>query len=91
MMAKHIPDTIAAALADGDGPAMFLHYMGLEGIVSKRRGRPYRSGRSPDWLKVKNPDASAATRILPTVALRSSSPAMALAPRRPESIATVHR
>jgi bifunctional non-homologous end joining protein LigD len=31
--------------------------MGLEGIVSKRLGSPYRSGRSPDWLKMKNPDA----------------------------------
>jgi bifunctional non-homologous end joining protein LigD len=29
--------------------------MGLEGIVSKRKGSPYRSGRSPDWLKMKNP------------------------------------
>jgi ATP-dependent DNA ligase len=28
--------------------------MGLEGIVSKRGGSPYRSGRSPDWLKMKN-------------------------------------
>ena len=31
---------------------------------SKRRDAPYRSGRSPDWLKVKNPDAPAATRVL---------------------------
>jgi bifunctional non-homologous end joining protein LigD len=36
--------------------------MGLEGIVSKRRDRPYRSGRSPDWLKVKNPAAPAVRR-----------------------------
>jgi len=51
---------------DGDGPAMFQHAcaMGLEGIVSKRRDRPYRSGRSPDWIKVKNPNAPAATRII---------------------------
>ncbi len=27
--------------------------MGLEGIVSKRLGAPYRSGRSSDWLKIK--------------------------------------
>jgi bifunctional non-homologous end joining protein LigD len=27
--------------------------MGLEGIVSKRRGSPYRSGRNQDWLKTK--------------------------------------
>jgi hypothetical protein len=27
---------------------------GLEGLVSKRRDRPYRAGRSHDWIKVKN-------------------------------------
>jgi bifunctional non-homologous end joining protein LigD len=49
-----------------DGDAMFRHAcaMGLEGIVAKRRDRPYRSGRSPDWIKVKNPDAPAATRVI---------------------------
>jgi ATP-dependent DNA ligase len=26
--------------------------MGLEGIVSKRLGSRYRSGMSPDWLKL---------------------------------------
>jgi len=35
---------------------------GLEGIVSKRKDSPYRSGRSPDWLKMKNPDAPAVKR-----------------------------
>jgi ATP-dependent DNA ligase len=25
--------------------------MGLEGLVSKRRDRPYRGGRSLDWIK----------------------------------------
>ena len=38
--------------------------MGLEGIVAKRRDRPYRSGRSPDWIKIKNPNAPAATRVI---------------------------
>jgi bifunctional non-homologous end joining protein LigD len=28
--------------------------MGLEGLVSKRRDRPYQGGRSKYWLKVKN-------------------------------------
>ena len=28
--------------------------MGLEGIISKRRDCPYRSGRNEDWLKVKS-------------------------------------
>jgi len=36
--------------------------MGLEGIVSKRLGSRYRSGRSPDWLKSKNPQAPAVKR-----------------------------
>jgi bifunctional non-homologous end joining protein LigD len=36
--------------------------MGLEGIVSKRLGSRYRSGRSPDWLKFKNPEAPAVKR-----------------------------
>jgi len=42
---------------EGDGPTVFAHAckMGLEGIVSKRKGSAYRSGRSPDWLKMKNP------------------------------------
>ena len=33
--------------------------MGLEGIVSKRLGSPYRTGRTTDWLKMKNPEAPA--------------------------------
>jgi ATP-dependent DNA ligase len=31
----------------------------LEGIVSKRKDSPYRSGRRPDWLKMKNPACTA--------------------------------
>src|SRR5258707_9984697 len=34
----------------------------LEGIVSKRLGSRYRSGRSTDWLKSKNPAAPAGKR-----------------------------
>jgi hypothetical protein len=30
--------------------------MGLEGIVSKRKDSHYRSGRSPHWIKSKNPE-----------------------------------
>jgi len=36
--------------------------MGLEGIVSKRKDSAYRSGRSPDWLKMKNADAPTVKR-----------------------------
>jgi bifunctional non-homologous end joining protein LigD len=38
--------------------------MGLEGIVSKRRDLPYRSGRSKCWIKVKNPASPAMLRAL---------------------------
>jgi ATP-dependent DNA ligase len=46
------------------GDAVFRHAckMGLEGIVSKRLGSRYRSGRTKDWLKFKNPDAPAVKR-----------------------------
>jgi len=46
------------------GDVVFRHAckMGLEGIVSKRLGSRYRSGRSPDWLKMKNPAAPAVKR-----------------------------
>jgi bifunctional non-homologous end joining protein LigD len=36
--------------------------LGCEGIVSKRLGSPYRSGRSAHWVKVKNPKAPAVRR-----------------------------
>jgi ATP-dependent DNA ligase len=36
--------------------------LGLEGIVSKRLGSRYRSGRSHDWIKSKNPAAPAVKR-----------------------------
>jgi bifunctional non-homologous end joining protein LigD len=47
-----------------DGAAVFQHAcrMGLEGIVSKRKDSPYRSGRSKDWLKMKNPACEAVKR-----------------------------
>jgi len=40
----------------GDGPAILREAcaLGLEGVVSKRSGRPYRPGvRGPDWVKTK--------------------------------------
>jgi bifunctional non-homologous end joining protein LigD len=47
-----------------DGAAVFnaACQLGCEGIVSKKLGSPYRSGRSKYWLKVKNPKASAVRR-----------------------------
>jgi bifunctional non-homologous end joining protein LigD len=49
---------------EGDGNILFAHAckLGCEGIVSKRLGSLYRSGRSPHWLKIKNPAAPAMKR-----------------------------
>jgi bifunctional non-homologous end joining protein LigD len=51
-------------IAHPNGAAVFQHAckLGAEGIVSKRLGSRYRSGRSPDWLKFKNPEAPAVKR-----------------------------
>jgi hypothetical protein len=49
---------------EGDGDILFAHAckLGCEGIVSKRFGSPYRSGRFKHWIKVKNPKAPAVKR-----------------------------
>jgi bifunctional non-homologous end joining protein LigD len=46
------------------GDVVFRHAckMRLEGIISKRLGSRYRSGRSKDWLKFKNPACAAVKR-----------------------------
>jgi bifunctional non-homologous end joining protein LigD len=50
----------------GDGGALFRAAckLGLEGLVSKRVESRYHSGRTRDWIKVKNPVAPAASRHL---------------------------
>jgi ATP-dependent DNA ligase len=47
-----------------DGEIVFREAckLGCEGIVSKRLGSIYRRGRSPLWLKVKNPNAPTVKR-----------------------------
>ena len=51
-------------LAHDCGLTVFQHAckIGLEGIVSKRLGSHYGSGRSPDWLKFEDPKALAVKR-----------------------------
>jgi bifunctional non-homologous end joining protein LigD len=51
-------------LDEDDGPLVFHHAckLDLEGIVSKRRDSFYSSGRSPHWIKSKNPNAPAVRR-----------------------------
>jgi bifunctional non-homologous end joining protein LigD len=47
------------------GPHLFRKAceFGFEGLVSKHRDRPYRAGKSPNWLKVKNPKHPAMSRV----------------------------
>jgi len=67
IVAKASPGIRFNEHTEGDGPTVFAHAckMGLEGIVSKRKGSAYRSGRSPDWLKgtSKNSSRQVATNL----------------------------
>jgi bifunctional non-homologous end joining protein LigD len=58
------PGIVLNEFFEDDGDILFAHAckLGCEGIVSKRLGSPYRSGRSPHWVKVKNPKAPAVKR-----------------------------
>jgi len=53
-------------IEDVDGAVVFRQacVMGLEGIVAKRRDSRYRSGRSRDWVKIKNPAHPAIERAM---------------------------
>ena len=64
VLAKAAPGLRLNEHIEADGPTVFAHAckMGLEGIVSKRKASTYRSGRSPDWLKSKNPACEAVRR-----------------------------
>jgi bifunctional non-homologous end joining protein LigD len=64
MLAKAGPGIRFNEHMEGDGETVFRHVckLGLEGIVSKRKDSPYRSGRSPDWVKMKNANAPAVKR-----------------------------
>ena len=57
LLARRPDGIFVAPYEQGEiGPDLFRAActMGLEGLVSKRRDRPYRGGRSSDWIKVKN-------------------------------------
>jgi bifunctional non-homologous end joining protein LigD len=65
LIAKAPPGIRYGEHLEGDGATIFAHAckLGLEGIVSKHREHPYRSGRSKAWLKVKNPAAPGVLRF----------------------------
>jgi bifunctional non-homologous end joining protein LigD len=58
------PGIVLNEYYEGDGETVFQHAckLGCEGIVSKRLGSTYGSGRSKYWVKVKNPKAPAVKR-----------------------------
>jgi bifunctional non-homologous end joining protein LigD len=62
------PDGIfVAPFEQGEiGPDLFRKAceFGLEGLVSKRRDRPYQAGRSKHWVKVKNRKHPAMSRVM---------------------------
>ena len=55
------PGITLSPIYKDDGRTIYNHAcaLGSEGIVSKRLGSPYHSGRTDQWLKVKNPLAAA--------------------------------
>ena len=66
LLARRPEGIFASEYEQGEiGPDLFRQAckFGLEGLVSKRRDRPYRAGRSPDWIKVKNRSHPALERV----------------------------
>ena len=75
-MCKANPQQLLARRSDGIflrdfeqgeiGPDLFRAAcrMGLEGLVSNHRDRPYRAGRQKHWIKVKNRKHPAMDRVL---------------------------
>jgi len=62
-----LPGLVFNGAIDGtehDGAIVFAHAcrLGLEGIVSKRKDSRYVCGRSPYWVKMKNPASQAVKR-----------------------------
>jgi bifunctional non-homologous end joining protein LigD len=67
LLARRPDGIFVAPYQQGEiGPDLFRAAcnMGLEGLVSKRRDRSYRGGRSPDWVKVKNRRHPAMERVM---------------------------
>jgi bifunctional non-homologous end joining protein LigD len=64
VLARAAPGLRLNERLEADGRDVFHHacMLGLEGIVSKRKDSQDRSGRSPLWIKSKNPNAPAVKR-----------------------------
>jgi len=67
LLARRPEGIFIAPFEQGEiGPDLFRAAcdMGLEGLVSKRRDRPYQGGRSKHWVKVKNRKHPAMSRVM---------------------------
>ncbi len=67
LLARRPEGIFVAPFEQGEiGPELFRAAcdMGLEGLMSKRRDRPYQAGRSRDWIKVKNRTHPAMSRVM---------------------------
>ena len=65
LLARRPDGIFVAPFEQGEiGPDLFRKAceFGLEGLVSKRRDRPYQAGRSKHWMKIKNRAHPAMTR-----------------------------
>jgi bifunctional non-homologous end joining protein LigD len=66
LLARRPDGIFAAPFEQGEIAFRAACKMGLEGLVSKRLARPYRAGRSKDWVKVKNRKHPATSRVMET-------------------------
>ena len=69
ILARRVDGIHAASFEQGEiGPELFRHacLLGLEGLVSKHRDSTYRAGRSDRWIKVKNRQHAAFSRVMET-------------------------
>jgi bifunctional non-homologous end joining protein LigD len=71
LLARRPDGIFVAPFEQGEiGPDLFraARRLGLEGLVSKRRDRPYQAGRSKHWIKVKNRKHPAMNRVMDSFA-----------------------
>jgi bifunctional non-homologous end joining protein LigD len=66
LLARGVDGIFLSDFEQGEiGPDLFRHacLLGLEGMVSKHRESTYRGGRSDHWIKVKNRQHPAFSRV----------------------------
>jgi bifunctional non-homologous end joining protein LigD len=81
LLARRPDGIFVAPFEQGEiGPALYRKAceVGLEGMVSKRRDRPYRGGRCPYWIKVKNPKHPSVKRVKDAFSFDQPGPRMAI-------------